>query len=188
MNRYTMKATGLLINEHKLVLRALYILEQMVDRIRRSHSVDQRDIEDVVEFLRLFGEHHQSKEEDVLFPALLRVGGECQQRNLKHIMFEHSQERSLLSSIAEAIHTDEKVDFAYYAERLIDILRGHIYKEDHILFSLADGILSPQEDERVASELFALDSRFSRDEWNRMLGRLNALEWQYLRKTVPALS
>lgn len=66
-----MKATEYLIQEHKLILRALDLLDAMSATIEKGQAVDLQDGATVLDFLRWFGDaHHQAKEETILFPAL----------------------------------------------------------------------------------------------------------------------
>jgi hemerythrin-like domain-containing protein len=58
-------------------------------------------------------------------------------------------------------------------------LRGHINKEDCFLFELADSILSPEEDERVAAEMQRFEHAWQQRVLTRLLHRLNELEASY---------
>ena len=154
-----MKATDLLMREHKYIIRALNVIQQMASNVEHGKALDDRDVEDIIRFLRLFAdEHHQGKEEAVLFPAMLKASDPGHLATLRWMTFEHDQERSLVEGLEDALRTKKGKDFVYFAERLNHILRTHIHKEDHILFELAGTCLSPGEDERVACELIVRDS------------------------------
>ena len=93
-----MKCTDLLIQDHKAILRALNVLEAMALHVERDQSVDDEDVETILRFLRTFADdHHQTKEESALFPELRRscVAGEP---SVRHMLFEHDQERSLVEA------------------------------------------------------------------------------------------
>ena len=86
-----MKCTDLLDNDHQIILRAVDVLEQMADDVRKGHSVDPQDVEFVIRFLKEFeDEHHQTKEESALFPILLKNAG-AQEAKLRQMMFEHGK-------------------------------------------------------------------------------------------------
>ena len=176
-----MKATRLLMNEHKQILRALNILEQMASCVEQGQTVDPQDFEDILRFLKMFAdEHHQCKEEAVLFPAMIDAAPEDQKLALNQMVFEHDQERSLVEGLEDALRTKKDKDFVYFAERLVHILRTHVYKEDHVLFDLADEIFSREQDDAVACELQAYDSAWKERVLDGLLGRLNKMEWKYL--------
>ena len=69
-----MKSTDLLMQEHKLILRALDVLDAVADSMESTGTADQADVDKVLNFLRWFADaHHQAKEETILFPALKRA-------------------------------------------------------------------------------------------------------------------
>src|SRR5262245_41716543 len=98
-----MKSTELLTQEHKLILRALDVLDVMNGLIEKANTVEAADIDRILSFLRWFADaHHQAKEETVLFPALRRAAS-SQSRAVEHMMLEHNQERSLVEDIERDI-------------------------------------------------------------------------------------
>jgi hemerythrin-like domain-containing protein len=180
-----MKSTKVLMDEHKLILRALNVLEQMAVNVEHGKQPDGQDVEDILRFLRLFADdHHQVKEEAVLFPAMLKSGDRNSLARLQWMTFEHNQERSLVEGLEDALRTNKGADFVYFAERLNHILRTHIHKEDHILFEFADDALSADEDERVANELVKFDAGFDQKVLKPLLERICSLERKYLGKAA----
>jgi hemerythrin-like domain-containing protein len=180
-----MKSTKVLMDEHKLILRALNIIEQMAVNVEHGKQPDGQDVEDILRFLRLFADdHHQVKEEAVLFPAMLKGGDPNSLARLQWMTFEHNQERSLVEGLEDSLRTNKGENFVYFAERLNHILRTHIHKEDHILFELADDALSTEEDERVANELVKFDLGFDEKVLKPLLERICAMERKYLGKAA----
>lgn len=149
----------------------------MVDG-ENGERIDQDDATTLLRFLRMFAdEHHHVKEEGVLFPEVMRTS-EAQGGPLRHLLFEHSQERSLVEGLEDALHIGKSSDFVLFANRLTDRVRNHIQKEDGILFPIIEVLISSQLDEKVSSEFekFQLDPG--------LLDDLRRLEAKYLRKTV----
>lgn len=182
-----MKATQLLMDDHKQILRALVVLEQMVVRVEQVEMLNS-DVKDIVRFLSHFADrhHHQGKEEGILFPALMQDRGQKNYRELRAMIFEHNQERSLVEGIEESIQTRRTLDFIFYAGRLVQILRAHIQKEDQILGGLVDSELSPQEDDRVARDLLNYEHVWKEKELPGLLHRLSEMESKYLGGSVYA--
>lgn len=180
-----MKATELLRNEHKQILRALDVLEQMAIRTERGESIGGEDVEDMLRFLKTFADqYHQGKEEAALFPAMVRECQPPQFAALNQMIFEHDQERSLVEGLEDALRTNKGKDFVYFAERLVHILRTHIFKEDHILFEMADNLLSPEADALAARELKEFDSAWRERTFAGLIERLRRMEWKYLGRTA----
>jgi hemerythrin-like domain-containing protein len=177
-----MKATALLISEHKLILRAIDVLDAMTDLAENTGALDRADIDAILDFLTWFADaHHQAKEERILFPALTRAAA-SQGRPVAHLVLEHGQERILLEDIEKEVRLAQFPDFVMSANRLSSTLRNHIYKEDHILFETADSLLNVLEDELVFEQLSKFDTTLDKETLDKKLEHLRSLEWKYLRK------
>ena len=175
-----MKATSILMEEHRYILRCLEVISEMADCVAKSGEVDDRDVDWVLDFLRAFGDrHHQEKEEAILFPALMKASHDEEHRCICQITFEHNQQRSLLEGIEEALRSRKGDDFVYYARRLAELVREHVQCEEDELFKRADAILSAEEDERIAKELAAYDSPHLTERLKGLLKRLVVLELKY---------
>ena len=173
-----MKCTDLLTQEHKTILRALDILDHMAARIKEDQPLAVEDVETILHFLRAFADNqHQAKEESALFPELLRTSA-ANGAPLRQMIFEHDQERSLVEGLEDSLRTKRGMEFVHFANRLTGLIRTHIRKEDNILFPMAERCLSPEQDERVTTELnqFEVDVAFLAD--------LRRLEWIYLRRVA----
>ena len=177
-----MKATQLLIDEHKLILRALDVLDAMSTKVENAGDVDKSDIEEILQFLRWFADaHHQTKEERILFPALTEAAA-SQVRPVEHMILEHNHERALVEEIEKEARLSKIFTFGACANRLSSILRNHIYKEDRILFPSIDNLLTPDQDEAIVDELNRFETTFDKELLQEKVKDLRALEWKYLRR------
>jgi hemerythrin-like domain-containing protein len=175
-----MKATRLLKEEHQYILRALGVMDELAVRVADGSELDEHDVESMLQFLRVFGDdHHQEKEEFILFPALLKASHAEEHECLCQITFEHNQQRSVLEGIEDALKSHRGQDFVYYAKRLGELVRAHIQEEEDGVFKRADAILSAEVDERIAQELAAYDSPGRVERLNAVLKRLIMLELKY---------
>jgi hemerythrin-like domain-containing protein len=50
-----MKATNFLIQEHKLILRALDVLDAMSERVEKTRSLEQGGVDKIIDFLMVRG-------------------------------------------------------------------------------------------------------------------------------------
>ena len=179
-----MRSTDLLMQDHKIILRSLDVLEEMAAKVGNRVYLDPKDVEAMLHFLRVFDdEHHQTKEETALFPQLMQ-SAPAEERSLRQMLFEHDQERSLVEGLEDALRTANDADFIGYAHRLSAILRNHIYKEDNILFDIVEKCLSKQQDEKVAREFEDFDRDFGIQKRRELIDSLRRLEWKYIRKSA----
>jgi len=166
------------------MLRIADVLDSMSIRAGNEGTYNQEDIEAILRILRVFGDDcHQAKEEGALFPVFAAVCDPSEHAAVRHMLFEHKHDRSLIEGMEDAAHRSNAAQFAEYAQRLAAILRNHIYKEDNILFEKIDGVLSKDDDARVVLDFEGFDREFQKEREETM-HRLRVLEWKYLRKTT----
>lgn len=101
-------------------------------------------LEDFLAFLEGEVQEHFGLEETFLFPALAR------HRHLAEgpvavMEAEHREFRALVAELGVALRASRADSAAAAARTVIELLRAHIYKEDHVLFPLAEHVLSPAE-------------------------------------------
>jgi hemerythrin-like domain-containing protein len=143
-----MKLTATLSNEHRVIEQVLRCLVEMASRARATGTVDGDSADSTLRFLRTFADAcHHKKEEDVLFPALARVGFTPDAGPVAVMLEEHELGRAHLGRLEAAIQRarlggkDAAEDFATSVHAYVDLLTEHIAKEDNILFPLAEQAL-----------------------------------------------
>ncbi len=147
-----MKPTDELKTDHRAIERMLRVLELAAQRLTAGKDVPTSLFSDALDFLRNFADKcHHGKEETHLFPTMERAGVPRQGGPIGVMLIEHDQGRALIASMADATARLEKGDLAARqplaeaARGYVELLRNHIYKEDNILFSMADSVLSPND-------------------------------------------
>jgi len=152
------KATAMLRQDHEAILRVLDATEVAVRRIHAGEVIYAETLNGLVEFFRLFADAcHHGKEEELLFPMLERRGMQRVGGPTGVMMHEHEVGRALVRQMAESVDAcnwgeDSQKGFSAAARQYIDLLRQHIFKEDNILFVMAENILSEEEQEKLAAE------------------------------------
>ena len=184
-----MRVSDLLRREHRDILRTLNVLERMATRTSQGEAINRKDAREIVALLKGFADrYHQGKEEAVLFPALLKDPGQEHYDQLCCLIFEHDQERSLIEGLEEAIETNNTKEFLFCANRIIETTRAHIHTEDTVLLKLADSVLSPLDDELVATELREFEHAWQQQVLSVLLKRLAELEVLYETVAVESMS
>lgn len=179
----TLRCTAHLIQEHRHILRIAKVLQAMADQAEKGRRAETGDVEQLLDFLHRFAdEHHQGKEEAVLFPALRNTDHGKPGGPLHALMFEHEQERSLAGGLENSVRNRNAADFSYYARRLSRTLLDHIHKEDHVLFELIEKYLNRDLDARLAEEMAALDASLRPGTLEDFVRIAEELEWKHLGK------
>lgn len=156
--RVTLTPTDLLRSEHRVIEQMLLVLEKL-GSLSEEQPIDQADAEQTIEFFRRFADRcHHGKEEGLLFPALERKGFPREMGPIGVMLYEHEIGRSHIRSMAEALEhirsgqREARNLFRQHAQAYIDLLREHIYKEDNILFMMAEQAFSPQDQQQLLQQ------------------------------------
>jgi hemerythrin-like domain-containing protein len=160
------KATEILMEEHREIERVINALERASRRLERGEEVYLRFFTGTAVFIRGFvdGCHHK-KEEIVLFPALINHGLSEKSGPVAVMLAEHEEGRRIALEMRQAVERFQAGDnrkrdtVVEKAAMYIKLLRQHIHKEDHMLFPMADKIIPSGEQEEIllAFEPFAND-------------------------------
>jgi hemerythrin-like domain-containing protein len=179
------KSIALLSSEHKIILRTIDVLESMAKQAEAGKEFTKEDVNGIIEILRIFADElHQAKEENVLFPVFTKACDSSETDAIRHMLFEHEKDRSLIERLQNALLRSQPAEFAGHASYLAEILRTHIYKEDNILFDLIDKRLSDEDDVNIVREFQGFDRDFKTSGHDRLLHRLRMLEWKYMNKAA----
>jgi len=144
-----MRSIDVLMNEHRQIERVLDAVEAAAGRLEGGQAVRPGFFHEAVEFLVGFADGcHHHKEEDVLFPAMVRAGLPEDQGPIAVMLDEHRQGRAFIRTIRERAAALAAGEPAAAAELIgavrgyVALLRAHIMKEDQVLFPMAVQMLS----------------------------------------------
>lgn len=148
-----MKATELLRADHQIVLEKLRTLEVS---LARTGEDSLKSVKEVVDFLSGELERHLLDEENALFPALEeflgREGGP-----IGVMLAEHEDLRKTLEMVRQTLSRGniEPKELNLYGDRVLEVLRSHIFKEDNILFPMAEMHLEEPRLEEIRQKIKA---------------------------------
>ncbi|MFN0084041.1 MAG: hemerythrin domain-containing protein [Blastocatellia bacterium] len=158
------RPTHILRHEHRVIEQGLRALDGICLKFKTGERVPAGTLSLLLDFIRNFAiQFHHAREEELLFPALLRVGVREEGGALGFLRDEHLLERQLVAELELVIDEygngdDHAADrFIQAATAFRDHLANHMQQEDAMLFSLAEELL----DEPAKLELLRA---FNRDE------------------------
>lgn len=143
-----------LIAEHDLIERALSLLETAVASIANGQSIHADFPLWAVRFFQEFADQcHHAKEEDVFFPLLKERGIPEQGGPIGVMLHEHVLGRDCVRQMRDAGQAQpfNPDQFAEGARQYIPLLRQHIFKENNVLFRMAERVMSAADDADVTS-------------------------------------
>jgi hemerythrin-like domain-containing protein len=162
MHTTTVRPTEILMNEHRVIEQVLSCLEAMSQQALAQGSLDGDSARQALDFFKTFADGcHHGKEEKFLFPMMERKGFPRDGGPTGVMLHEHALGREQIAGMAAAVDDasvgkpDAVERFAKHARSYVELLRQHIFKEDHVLFVMADRALNSVEQEAL---LHAFDS------------------------------
>jgi hemerythrin-like domain-containing protein len=152
-----MTPTELLKEEHQIILVVIGAAEREVEEIGRSGKVNGQRVDKILDFLRNFADQcHHAKEENILFVRMREKGMPADSGPIFVMLREHEENRKNVAAVAAALPkavAGEESAVAAVRDNLTayaDRLREHIDKEDNVLYPMADRMLSPEDQKRLA--------------------------------------
>ena len=154
-----MKATDVLMEEHRVIERVLDSLLVVADRLAHGGAVRPGFFLDVADFASGFADGcHHRKEEGVLFPTLTQHGMPAEMGPIAVMLHEHDAGRTYVRQLRDAAKRLDSGDnraapqVVHAARGYAALLRDHIAKEDEVLFPMAaDMIPAPVQDDMLAA-------------------------------------
>ncbi|MDR3437681.1 hemerythrin domain-containing protein [Telmatospirillum sp.] len=140
--------TNILMAEHRIIEKVIAAMRRFADALSSGQDVDRQPLSGLVPFMRQFADaHHHGKEEHRLFPVLVACGLPAQNGPVQIMCSEHETGRQMVARLAAAIDAYGN-GAAETRENLADALRAiaefysqHIWKEDNVLFPMAERVL-----------------------------------------------
>jgi hemerythrin-like domain-containing protein len=139
-----------LCRQHQQVLAQLDAVEAEL-----SAPGSGADLKAFAGYLEAEVKQHFAVEEHALFPVLARHLSQTQ-GPLAVMNAEHTTFRELVNDLEAGVRSGDYNRQRSAAQDVIELLRGHIAKEDHVLFPMASRLLSPDEQREVESRAAAL--------------------------------
>ncbi len=162
-----MRPTDILTDEHKVILMVCDAAEREAQSIRAGGAVDGERVAKMVDFFRSFADNcHHAKEEGHLFVKMGERGFPSDFGPVGMMLHEHRQSRANVAAVADNLKAAAAGDAAAVAtvsDNLVayaSLLRAHIYKEDNILYPMANQAFSEADQAALAAEF----ERVERDE------------------------
>ena len=160
-----MSVTNTLKSEHQFILQYIDLMEcyarhdaSLPDDAGGSLLLEKADI--FIAFIHEYADtFHHAKEEKVLFKYLALPGvlNEC--NPLPVMLNEHAQARELLSQMQYAASLNNVAALIDYVHGYTTLLRKHIYKEDNILYAMADRNLNEEDKIKLLEEYEKVDKQ-----------------------------
>ncbi|MBN2356861.1 hemerythrin domain-containing protein [candidate division KSB1 bacterium] len=165
----------MLEREHRFIAMVVGMTPVLAERIESGQSVSPELLRELVDFMRTYADKcHHGKEEELLFPLLVKKGVPIHGCPIGALSAEHVKGRALVKGLAEAIDAFEKTATSA-KEEMVKNLRGiaglypgHIWKEDYLLFPMTLKVLNADELGSLYQQFEKVDEKIGVNHYQRL--------------------
>jgi len=179
------KPTTVLKSEHQVILRVIGVLDRLMTKFESGGGLETGPLAKCVDFFRNFADAcHHAKEEELLFPVLEKRGIPREQGPIGVMIYEHNLARGYTKDMGEALDAHQRGEsgaeqrFHVAARKYIELLSGHIAKEDSVLFNMGDSVMTDEDQGSLCSQFCEVGCRSfggkNREELEQMASELEA--------------
>lgn len=168
----------ILDHEHRMTEKVLEIVKAEADKLRNDQG-NPKVVEQALDFFSVFtdGCHHQ-KEEKVLFPMLEARGVSKGGGPTEVMLAEHDRGRGLLAGMKESARTGDWQGFHDKTNEYVELMKGHIWKEDDVLYPAARKVLSADDRTSLAEGFERVEESVGEGTHERFAAMVHQLETQ----------
>ncbi len=144
--------TKILMDEHKNILKLIEALDKEAGFLESGKQINKEFFIKAIDFIRSYADKfHHAKEEDILFKEFTKAAEEgCVHCNpVEQMLHEHDLGRGFVKGVEEALKENNKTKLAENAKGYVNLLKEHIFKEDNILYPMAERALGKQEENMI---------------------------------------
>ena len=157
-------------HDHRVIQQVVAGMSAVADLLDSGKQVDPSVLSDLVQFLRVFADQcHHEKEEQHLFPLLATKANVSTKRELESLQREHRSAKQLVGQLAKvaAIYVHNPAAVRYRVidllQQLVELYPAHIWKEDFLLFPLAQQNLSETEQQDLKDKFEDVEREVGED-------------------------
>jgi len=142
--------TQVLSDEHQVILKVIDAALKECAEIENGKELKVEFFNKLLDFIKNYADKfHHAKEEDILFKVMLE-NVECLHCNPIPVMLhEHDEGREFVKGMEQSISENNSEKLIENVRGYCVLLQNHIYKEDNVLYPMAEEALSEEQKEEV---------------------------------------
>jgi hemerythrin-like domain-containing protein len=146
----------ILVDEHKLIKRLIALIPCITESMDLTTEDGRQLVLDGIDFIKTYADSfHHAKEEDLLFKYF-----DENSEIVSAFHEDHRVARNHVKNILEGVSTQDRVKVTEHLEAYMELLQGHIKREDEILYPWMNRGISPEQEEELARAFDAVDGKF----------------------------
>jgi len=167
--------TGILSEEHQNILKKIDSIFTECDLLEKGKELEKIFFEKAIDFIKNYADrYHHAKEEDILFKVMLENLGGMHCNPIPVMLHEHETGRHYVKGIEEGLNENNKEKIVGNAREYGSLLQEHIFKEDNILYPMAEEALNDQQKAEILLKYDEVSSgEFSNEKIQKYLSLLD---------------
>jgi hemerythrin-like domain-containing protein len=142
--------TSVLSDEHQNILKVIESMLSTCEKIEAGDEIDPVYFENAVAFIKNYADtYHHAKEEEILFKAMLNNVNGMHCNPIPVMLYEHDEGRSFVKGLETGLENNNKQEILDNARGYCYLLKDHIYKEDNVLYPMAEEALNDEQKDTV---------------------------------------
>ena len=163
-------ALRILSDEHQNILKVIDALLKECDSLQSGKKIDKGFFNKTIEFVRGYADKfHHAKEEDILFVELSKDEIQMRCNPIQQMLHEHDLGRDFIKELEKGIEDNNKDKIIENARGYAQLLQEHIFKEDNILYPMADEALNKNAKNGMLKRFKQVEQRLIKEKEKHML-------------------
>ncbi|MEK7162862.1 MAG: hemerythrin domain-containing protein [Patescibacteria group bacterium] len=153
--------TKILSDEHNNILKIIDVLFKECDNLESGKEINKDFFKKIIEFIRDYADKfHHAKEEDILFIELSKDETQMHCNPIQQMLNEHDLGRDFVKNMENGLRGNNKNKIIENARGYSQLLQEHIFKEDNILYPMADEALSQKTKKAMLNKFEKIEQKF----------------------------
>lgn len=174
-----MQGIEILVEEHKKIIQLTQLFQHLCCNMIDGREVDVQVFQKGIEFARNYADkYHHGKEEKILFRIMEEKLGTIAVKLIHQgMLVEHDLGRYHLTELEAALDrftcnptTQEKLNIITHGAGYANLLQRHIEKEDAVVYTFAERMLSVEDKETVDKETMVFEKEVDKLYMEELIG------------------
>ncbi len=172
-----MKPIGLLMREHRLIERHITLIDNALQKSKKTNTIDIDFIRKSIDFFRTYADRtHHGKEEDILFRDLKKKKNSPElQKIMEGLEQDHRYARALVTDLEHQNNsylqgkTDSIKELTATLEKIVTLYPVYIETEDKEFFYPCMDYFTEKEQQKMLQEYYDFDKKMIHEKYHKMV-------------------
>ena len=163
-------ALKILSDEHQNILKVTGALLKECDSLQSGNKIDKDFFKKAIDFIKSYADKfHHAKEEDILFVEMCKDEAKIHCNPTQQMLYEHDLGRDFIKKLGRGVEEDNNGVIIENARGYAHLLQEHIFKEENILYPMADEALKQKVKNEILEKFKQVEQRLIKEKEKHLL-------------------